>query len=51
MPQMKPNWINNLTPEQQQECYNQIVDYFTNEVVKEVLEKYDNALDFNSLSV
>ena len=51
MPQMKQNWINNLTPEQQQDCYHEIVDYFTNEVVHEVLQKYDNSLDFDSLPV
>jgi len=48
---MPANWVNNLTPEQQQDCYNEIVDYFTNEVVKEVLEKYHNSLDFNSQKV
>jgi hypothetical protein len=51
MPQMKQNWITNLTPEQQQDCYNEIVDYFTDEVVREVLSKYDNSLDFNSPTV
>ena len=48
---MKPNWTDDLTLEQQQDCYHEIVDYFTNEVVHEVLQKYDNALDFDSLSV
>jgi GTP1/Obg family GTP-binding protein len=48
---MNTNWTDDLTLEQQQDCYHEIVDYFTNEVVKEVLEKYDNALDFDSLSV
>ena len=48
---MKSNWVEHLTPEQQQDCYHEIVNYFTDEVVKEVLEKYDNDLDFNSLSV
>lgn len=42
---MNQNWIDNLSPEEQQDCYNQIVDYFTNEVVREVLEKYDKTLD------
>jgi hypothetical protein len=41
------NWVNNLTPEQQTICYSEIVDYFTNEVLKEVLSKYDKSLDFS----
>jgi hypothetical protein len=48
---MKPNWTDDLTPEQQQDCYHEIVDYFTNEVFKEVLSKYDKSLDFDSLPV
>jgi GTP1/Obg family GTP-binding protein len=45
------NWTTDLTPEQQQDFYNEIVDYFTNEVVHEVLEKYDKSVDFNVHSV
>jgi len=41
------NWVNNLTPEEQSNCYNEIVDYFTQEVIKEVLEKYHNSLDIS----
>ena len=48
---MKPNWIDNLTPEEREDCYNQIVDYFTDEVFKEVLSKYDKSVDFNSPTV
>jgi hypothetical protein len=42
------NWVNNLTLKQQEDCYNQIVDYFTNEVIKEVFEKYNKTVDFNT---
>lgn len=45
------NWVDNLTLEQQSNCYNEIVDYFTNEVIKEVLSKYDNSLDIEPLNV
>lgn len=45
------NWVNNLTPEEQSNCYNEIVTYFTDEVIREVLEKYNNSLDFNSQKV
>jgi len=45
------NWVDNLTPEEQTNCYNQIVDYFTEEVTREVLEKYHNSLDFNPQKV
>ena len=41
------NWVNNLTPAQQEQTYNEIVDYFTQEVFREVLEKYHNSLDFS----
>lgn len=45
------NWVDNLTQNEQEECYNQIVDYFTERVYQEVLEKYNNSLDFNSQKV
>jgi hypothetical protein len=48
---MKPNWINNLTPKEQEQWYSEVVNYFTDEVVEEVFEKYDNSLDFDSLPV
>ena len=41
------NWVDNLTPKQQDHYYNEIVEYFTEEVVKEVLEKYHNSLDIS----
>jgi hypothetical protein len=41
------NWVDNLTLEQRSNCYNEIVEYFTEEVVKEVLEKYHNSLDIS----
>jgi len=46
MSQMNTNWVDDLTLKQQEDCYNEIVDYFTNEVLKEVLSKYNNSLDF-----
>jgi hypothetical protein len=48
---MKSNWTDNLTPKEQDQWYHEIVDYFTDEVVQEVLEKYDKSVDFNSHSV
>ncbi len=42
---MPANWVDNLTPEEQTNCYNQIVDYFTEEVIREVLSKYNKSLD------
>ena len=44
---MNENWVDNLTLKQREDCYNEIVDYFTSEVVKEVLSKYDNSLDID----
>ena len=46
MPQMNENWVNDYDAQTLIEMYQQIDDYFTNEVVKEVLSKYDNSLDF-----
>jgi len=43
---MNQNWINDLTLEQQEKTYNEIVSYFTDLVIHEVLSKYDNSLDF-----
>jgi len=45
MQQKVENWVDNLTPEEQTNCYNQIVDYFTEEVIREVLSKYNKSLD------
>lgn len=45
------NWADDLTLKQQQKVYNEIVDYFTSEVIKEVLSKYDNSLDIEPLNV
>jgi hypothetical protein len=47
MPQMKQNWIHNLTPKEQERWYNEVVDYFTDEVVEEVFEKYDKPVDID----
>lgn len=46
MSQMNENWVNDYDAQTLIEMYQQIDDYFTNEVVKEVLSKYDNSLDF-----
>jgi len=48
---MKQNWITNLTPKEQERWYSEVVEYFTDEVVHEVLEKCDKSVDFNSHSV
>lgn len=40
------NWVNNLTPEQQQETYNEIVHYLKQEVIEQVLEKYDKPIAY-----
>jgi hypothetical protein len=42
------NWVNNYTPETISFMYNEIVNYFTDQVLNEVLEKYDNSLDINT---
>jgi hypothetical protein len=47
MPQMKQNWIADLSPKEQERWYNEVVDYFTDEVVHEVLSKYDKPVDFD----
>ena len=39
------NWVDNYTPDEQQHYYREIVHYFTEEVYREVLEKYNNSLD------
>jgi hypothetical protein len=51
MSQMNTNWINDLTLEQQQKTYNEIVNYFTDQVLNEVLSKYDKPIDFNTQNV
>ena len=44
---MIQNWTYSLTPKDQEQWYNEVVDYFTGEVVEEVLEKYDKPVDFD----
>ena len=39
------NWVNNYTPHELHNAYAEIVDYFTERVTLEVLEKYDKSLD------
>ena len=38
------NWVDNLTPEEQDHYYNEIITYFTEEVTREVLEKYSQPI-------
>ena len=45
------NWVNNYTPETIGFMYNEIVDYFTDQVINEVLSKYDNFVDLNPQTV
>jgi hypothetical protein len=48
---MKQNWISDLSPKEQEQWYGEVVNYFTDEVVEEVLDKYDNSLDLDLISV
>jgi hypothetical protein len=41
---MTQNWADNLTPEQQQETYNEIVHFLQEEIIQQVLEKYDKPI-------
>ena len=41
---MSGNWVNNLTPEEQDHYYNEIITYYTHEVAREVLEKYNKPI-------
>ena len=34
------NWVDNLTPEEQDHYYNEIVKYFTDEIVRLTVNKY-----------
>ena len=38
------NWVNNLTPEEQDHYYNEIVTYFTEEIVRQTVDKYSQAI-------
>ena len=38
------NWVNNLTPEEQDHYYNEVVNFFTEEVTRTVLEKYNEPI-------
>jgi hypothetical protein len=44
MSQMNQNWADNLTPEQQENCYNEIVHFLQEEIIQQVLEKYDKPI-------
>ena len=45
------NWVNNLTPEEQDHYYNEIVKYFTEEIVRQTIQKYSQpiALKYKNL--
>ena len=38
------NWVNNLTPEEQNHYYNEIVTYFTDEVIRQTVNKYSEVI-------
>jgi len=38
------NWVNNLTPEEQDHYYNEIVKYFTEEIVRQTVQKYSEVI-------
>ena len=38
------NWVNNLTPEEQDHYYNEIVTYFTEEIVRQTVNKYSEVI-------
>lgn len=48
---MITNWTYSLTPKEQEQWYNEVVDYFTDEVVEEVSEKSDQLVDNDLYSV
>jgi len=45
------NWVDNLTPTQQEQCYNEIVTFFTEEVTRQVLEKYNKPIAYKYQNV
>ena len=45
------NWVDNLTPEEQDHCYNEIVKHFTEEVTRQVLEKYNKPIAYKYRNV
>ena len=48
---MNENWIADLSPKEQEQWYCEVVEYFTDRVVHEVLEKHDQSVDIDSHSV
>ena len=38
------NWVNNLTPEEQSHYYNEVVNFFAEQVKIDVLEKYNKPI-------
>ena len=45
------NWVNNYTPEDINSMYNEIVNFFTEEVTREVLEKYNKPIAYKYQNV
>jgi hypothetical protein len=45
------NWAENLTSEEQQQTYNEIVNYLKEEVLSQVLEKYDKPIAYKYRNV
>jgi hypothetical protein len=48
---MNQNWTGELTTKEQEQWYQEVVNYFTDDVNQEVFEKYDNSLDFHKQNV
>lgn len=44
---MNENWIADLSPKEQEQWYGEVVEYFTDRVVHEVLEKHDQSVDID----
>jgi len=44
----QPNWINGYTYDELDNVYTEIENYFTETVLSQVLQKYDNLLDLNT---
>ena len=38
------NWVNNLTPKEQDHYYNEIVNYFTEEIIRQTVNKYSQTI-------
>ena len=45
------NWVDNLTPEEQNDYYNEIVKYFTEEIVRQTVNKYSETIAYKYRNV